>query len=259
MVVFIHPGKTIDDVFQVLRKWQVRNEYIRLAKYSGCYKDDDEIFYDLEELHDRDKDGRIIDTRENLIIGILNRITVFNKNIYVKAMLKAAPNNDIDFAKYIEQGKTVLVRIPQTIFPDPQIRDTLATYFISRIWLAVQLRQQENNRLSHLVIDEVHQIPTTANLIKDHITEFRRHRLGTLFTVHYLKQFKALLDAVKSAGASYMLLAGTEKENLRALEEEIKPFTIGEGLNLKPFHSLNIINFGNQYAKFISKLPLPLK
>jgi hypothetical protein len=71
MVTFIHSGKTINDVFQVLRKWQVRNEYIRLAKYSGCFQEDDEIFYDLEELHDRDKDGRIIGTRENLIIGII--------------------------------------------------------------------------------------------------------------------------------------------------------------------------------------------
>jgi hypothetical protein len=174
-------------------------------------------------------------------------------------MLKAPINNDIDFIKYIDEGKTVLVRIPQTVFPDVKIRDTLATYFIGRIWLAVQLRNQENNRLCHLIIDEVHQIPTAANFIKNHITEFRRHKLGTLFTVHYLKQFRALLDAVKSAGASYMLLAGTEKDNLKALEEEIKPFTVEEGLNLKPFHSLNIINYGNQYAKFISKLPNPLQ
>ncbi|TDT63446.1 hypothetical protein [Fonticella tunisiensis] len=259
MVVFIHPSKTIDAVFQTLRKWQVRNEYIRQAKYSGCFRDDDEIFYDLDELHERDKNGKIIGTRESLIIGILNRITALNKNIYVKAMLKAAPNNDIDFIKYIEEGKTVLVRIPQTVFPDVKIRDTLTTYFMSRIWLAVQLRKQKDNRLCHVIIDEVHQIPTCANFIKNHITEFRRHRLGTLFTVHYLKQFRSLMDAVKSVGTSYMLLAGTEKENLKALEEELKPFTIEEGLNLKSFYSLNIINYGNQYAKFISKLPPPIK
>lgn len=259
MVVFIHPGKTIDDVFQVLRKWQTRNEYTRLAKYSGCFAEDDEIFFDLDELHERDAKGKIVGTRESLIIGILNRITALNKNIYLKAMLKAAPSNDMDFIRYIDEGKTVLIHIPQTVFPDPQVRDTLATYFMGRIWLAVQLREQNNNRLCHLIIDEVHHIPTCASFIKEHITEFRRHRLGTLFTVHYLKQFRTLLDAVKSAGASYMLLAGTEKDNLRALEEEIKPFTVEEGLLLKPYHSLNIINYGNQYARFISKLPTPLR
>lgn len=258
MVVFIHPGKTINDVFQVLRRWQVRTEYIRNAKYSGCFSEDDEVLYDLEELHERDKDGKIIGTRENIIIGILNRIIVLNKNIYLKAMLKAPVNNAIDLERFIHEGKTVIIRIPQTVFVDPQVRDTLVTYIMSRIWLTAQLRDQHDNKLCNIVVDEVHQVPTAANFVKNHITEFRRHRLGTVFTVHYLRQFKTLLEAVKSAGASYMLLAGTEKDNLKALEDELLPFTIQEGLNLKPYHSLNIINYGNQYTKFISKLPAPL-
>ena len=259
MVVFIHPGKVINDVFQVLRRWEVRNEYIRIAKYSECITEDDEIIYDLQELHDRDSKGRVIGTRENLISGILDRITVLNKNIYIKTMLKAPISYEIDFTEYIDQGKTVLIKIPQTTFIDQQVRDTLATYFMSRIWLAVQLREQQNNRLCHVIIDEVHQIKTCAAFIKNHINEFRRHRLGTLFTVHYLKQFRTLLEAVKSSGASYMLLAGTEKDNVKMLDEEIKPFTLEDTLNLKKYHSLNIINYGNQYTRFISKLPKPLQ
>lgn len=258
MIVFIHPGRVISDAFQVLRRWEIRNEYIRLAKYSGCFNNDDEVIYDLLELHDRDSKGKIIGTKENLIGGIMDRIIALNKNIYVKHMLKASINYNVDLINYINQGKTILIRIPQTIFPSQQIRDTLATYFTCRLWLAVQLRKQINNRLCHLIIDEVHQIPTCANFIKNHITEFRRHQLGPFFTVHYLKQFRSLLDAVKSAGASYLFLAGTEKENLKMLEDEIKPFTIDDGLTLKPYHSLNVINYGNQYTKFISRLPKPL-
>jgi len=260
MIVFIHPDKTLNDVFRVLRRWEIRNEYIRLAKYSGCFDEDDEVLYDLQELHEKDSKGKIIGTRENLIGGILDRITVLKKNIYIKAMLAAPIDKGIDFIDYIDQGKNILIRIPQTVFPDPQVRDTLATYFLTRIWLAVQLRKQDkNNRLCHIVIDEVHQIPTCAAFIKNHITEFRRHRLGTVFTVHYLRQFRGLLEAVKSAGASYMLLSGTEKDNIKALEEEIKPFTLEEAMNLKQWHSLNIINYGNQYTQFISNMPKPLK
>ena len=70
MVTFIRPGATVNDLFEVLRKWQVRNEYIRYAKYdSNCFDKDDDIFYDLEELHERSNDGKIVGTRENLIIG----------------------------------------------------------------------------------------------------------------------------------------------------------------------------------------------
>jgi len=51
----------------------------------------------------------------------------------------------------------------------------------------------------------------------------------------------------------------TDGENLIAITEEIRPFTIEEGLQLRPVHSLKVINYGNQYARFISKMPMLLK
>ena len=83
MITFIRPGATINDVFLVLRRWDKRNESIRYAKYSGCFEKDDDIFYDIEELHERDKEGKIIGTRENLIIGILNRLVILQIRIHL--------------------------------------------------------------------------------------------------------------------------------------------------------------------------------
>lgn len=256
MITFIRPGATINDVFLVLRRWDKRNEAIRYAKYSKCFERDDDIFYDLEELHERDKEGKIIGTRENLIIGILNRIVILQKNPFIKAMLGAGINKEDNFTKWIEEGKSIFIHIPQTKFPNQNTRDILTTFFISRIWLAVQLRENnKDSRLCNLILDEVHQVPTTARFLSNHITEFRRHRLGLILSCHYLKQMRDLLTALKSSGASYVLIAGTEKENLEALKEEINPFTIEEGLSLKPHTSINIVNYGNQYAKFITSLP----
>lgn len=256
MVTFIRPRAKINDVFEVLRRWDKRNEAIRYGKYSKCFDEDDDIFFDLNELHQRDDKGKIVGTRENLIIGILNRIIILQKNPYLKAMLKADINLNEDFNKYIDQGKSVFILIPQYIFPNQIIRDILTTFFMSRIWLTVQLRENNKDaRLCNVIFDEVHQVPTTARFLSNHITEFRRHRLGLILTCHYLKQMKELLIALKSSGASYILIAGTEKENLEMLKEEIAPFTIEEGMTLKPHTSLNVINYGNQYAKFISSLP----
>ena len=256
MVTFIRPGATINDVFLVLRRWDKRNEAIRYAKYSGCFEKDDDIFYDLEELHERDKEGKIIGTRESLIIGILNRIVILQKNPFIKAMLGAHINKENNITKLIEEGKSIFIHIPQTKFPNQNTRDILTTFFISRIWLAVQLRENNKDaRLCNVIFDEVHQVPTTARFLSNHITEFRRHRLGLILSCHYLKQMKELLIALKSSGASYVLIAGTEKENLESLREEITPFTIEEGMKLKPHTSINVVNFGNQYAKFIASLP----
>lgn len=256
MITFIKPGATINDVFLVLRRWDKRNEAIRYAKYSGCFEKDDDIFYDLEELHERDKEGKIIGTRENLIIGILNRIVILQKNPFIKAMLGAEINKDDNLTKWIEEGKSIFIHIPQTKFPNQNTRDILTTFFISRIWLAVQLRENNKDaRLCNVIFDEVHQVPTTARFLSNHITEFRRHRLGLILSCHYLKQMRELLIALKSSGASYVLIAGTEKENIETLREEILPFTIEEGMKLKPHTSINVVNYGNQYAKFITSLP----
>lgn len=256
MITFIKQGATINDVFLVLRRWDKRNEAIRYAKYSGCFEKDDDIFYDLEELHERDKEGKIIGTRENLIIGILNRIVILQKNPFIKAMLGAEINKDDNLTKWIEEGKSIFIHIPQTKFPNQNTRDILTTFFISRIWLAVQLRENNKDaRLCNVIFDEVHQVPTTARFLSNHITEFRRHRLGLILSCHYLKQMRELLIALKSSGASYVLIAGTEKENLETLREEILPFTIEEGMKLKPHTSINVVNYGNQYAKFITSLP----
>jgi hypothetical protein len=257
MVVYIHPGKTLDDVFKCLKNWQIRNEYIRQAKYSGCFAEDDDIFYDLQDLHERDSDGKIIGTRDHLINGLINRISALNRDIYLKKMLKAEVNYNQNFANWMDEGKVVLIQIPESTFTNKAIKDTLVTYYMSRIWLAA-LQRKNYDKVCHVVTDEIHQVPTAAALVGNIITEARKFGVDFYFTIHYLKQFRQLHDAIRSAGCSYMLLAGTEKENIKALEEELKPFTIEEGLKQKPFHSLNIINYGNQYAKFISKLPTPI-
>lgn len=256
MVTFIRPGAKINDVFTILRRWDKRNEAIRYAKYSGCFEKDDDIFFDLEELHERDKEGKIIGTREHLISGIINRIILLQKNPYLKRMLNTDIDMNEDLSQYIEEGKSIFILIPQTKFPNQSIRDILTTFYISRLWLTVQLRENNKEaRLCNVFFDEVHQVPTTARFLSNHITEFRRHRLGLTLSCHFLKQLKDLFNSLKSSGASYVFIAGTEKENLECMKQEIEPFSVEEGLNLKPYTSLNLVNYGNQYAKFITRLP----
>jgi len=255
MVVFIHPDKTLNDVFQVLRNWRARLEYINMAE--GVIDKHDEIIVNLETLNDRDKANRINGTRDDLIIGIINRISNMLRDIYVKRMLSAEINYQQNFSRWMDEGKTILIQIPESTFPSKAIKDMLVTYYMSRIWLAA-LQRKNHDRVCHVVTDEIYQVPTAAALVSGVITEARKFGIDFYFTIHYLKQFRGLHDAVRSAGCSYMLLAGTEKENLKALSEELEPFTMADGLSLKPFHSLNLINYGNQYTKFISQLPRPI-
>lgn len=256
-VVFIHKGAKVYDVIDVLTNWKARNEYIRKAKYSGIFADDDIEIVDLDSLHDRNKEGKIIGTKESKIEGIMDRINILIKDIYLKTMAKTNINCNHNFCKWMDDGKVILIQMPENVFTNKQVKDTIVTYFMSRIWLAT-LQRKNTDKIVHIITNEIHQVPTAAKLVANIITEPRKFGVDFYFTVHYLRQLKALQSAIQSAGVSYMLLAGTEKDNLFSLQQEISPFTVEEGLKLKRFHSLNIISYGNQYAKFISKLPKPI-
>lgn len=255
-IVFIHPGEIVDNVFKILEDWEVRNEYIRKSK--GVYKYNDRVLNTLRELNEKDEDGRVIGTRTHLILGIINRISTLLENPILERMLQSPVDNH-DFTKYMNDGRAVFILMPQKVFKGPATKDVIVTYFMTRIYLAALERSEiDKPKIAHIITDEVHQVPTAASFISNHITEFRKFGIAPYFTVHYMKQFRTLLDAVKSTGVSYMLIAGTEKDNLQMLAEELHPFTVNDGLSLKPFHSLNIISYGNQYAKFISLLPKPI-
>ena len=253
-VVFIHEGEKLDNVFRVLEDWQVRQEYIRKSK--GVYDYNDRAIGTLRELNELGDGGKIIGTRHSLVQGILNRVDVLLDDPKLERMLTADVDDSHNFTQYMNEGKAIYVKMPQKTFRDATTKDILVTYFLTRIWSSALERSEiDKPNICHIITDEVHQVPTAANFMKNHITEFRKFGLAPLFTIHYLKQFKTLLDAVKSSGASYMLLNGLEKENLLVLKEEIQPFTIDEAMSLNEWESLNVIRHNNKYSKFVTKLP----
>ena len=255
MVTFIKPKTTINDAFEVLRNWQKRNEALRYARYSGLFEEDDDVIFNLEELHKRNDKGKIIGTRDDLIVGIINRINRLKEDPVIKAMLKKEYDESDDLDEYIQSGKSIFVKIPQNKFPDDDTRDMLAVFYFSRLWLTVQIRNEnKDSKLCHIILDEIKALPTLAMFMEKHITEFRRHRLALTISAHGLAQFGKLLKQLKDSGSNFIILPPTEKNNIELLKEEILPFTVEEALQLKPHHGLCVINYGNRYSKFIGKM-----
>lgn len=266
VITFIKPQSTLQDVFDVLRKPTSRDKAIAYAMNSGCFEADDDVFTNLTQLdktmiqkHKVDgiehTEERIINN-DSLIVGICNRITQLEKVPYIRKMLAQRPSEKDDFLKCIEEGKTIVVSVPQYHFKSKKIRDMIATYYFSRIWLAVQTRRDnENATPCHILMDEVYTIKGTMKLIETNISEFRRHRLGLFVSCHFLKQFGHVLESIKSVGTSFILLSGTEKSNYEMLKEELQPFELDDLLNLKQYHGLVLQKYEDGYVKYIAKIP----
>ena len=84
----------------------------------------------------------------------------------------------------------------------------------------------------------------------------RKYRLKPVFATQSLLQLEHILDDLKGAGFSYMLLAGSDKINYKLLSEELKPYEVDDLLSLQKFHSLNLVpNANGVLTPFITKLP----
>ena len=210
----------------------------------------------LRGLDEITRSGEVI-TKETKIEGIIDRVNVLMRNVYLENMLT---NNDAgNFVEWMNEGKTVLIKMPQSEFKNSWVKDTLATYYLSRIWLATLIRgRQAKPKVCHVITDEIHQLDNAAQVIAEHITESRKFGVSYLFSCQYLRQFRELLEGVQGAGANYMLLAGTEKSNFVALEEECGEFELEELLRMDEYHSFNVVQTPTGLQRFISKLPKPI-
>lgn len=262
MAVFIKPKATINDVFNVLTNWKIRNEFIRYAKYSKLFDETDDIFVHLNELHKRNSkdgkesdEGKIVGNRDDLIAGIVNRIATLRQNPRIKQMLNKPYDENDNLDKYIQQGISVFIKVPQYHFPDNATRDMICTFYFSRLWLTAQLRKEnKDSKICHVIIDEIKSLPTLSSFMEGHITEFRRNRIAMTIAVHGLQQFGKLLQQLLDAGSSFIILSPCEKKNIQALKEEILPFELEDAMTLRPHHALCVINYGNQYWRGIVKL-----
>ena len=256
-IVFVKPNSTIGDVFDVLLRHDKRLKAVEYAK--NIYDKDSNLFYELDSINEYDKNGKKITGTKmtnRSLEGVLSRFTQLTKVPFLEAMLKAKIDTEQDFNKWIQEGKSVFIMIPQNLFPNPKTRDIITTYFITRIWLAAQIREDNSNaRLCNLIFDEVHQMPNTASFIAQHVNEFRRHRLGLTISCHYLAQFRKLEEAMLSKRTNYLIIQGTQKDNIKKLAEEIAPFTLEDLAKLKQHEAICSINYPSGRYNFIGSLP----
>jgi hypothetical protein len=111
----------------------------------------------------------------------------------------------------------------------------------------------------HILADEIHKFPLVTKLLTSWIRESAKYRANFVISAHSLIDLKNLLPIFNASGANYLLFKSSS-QNYKMLEKEIFPFEVDELMELKPFHTLNVVNYHNgDYARFITKLPPPVE
>lgn len=252
-VVFINNKTKLKDVLDVLEYKDIRHKFIDRAIKEGVYQATDRIIMSLLELDD-DKGSKKID-------GILTRFSVITENSMMEDMLESGVENDINFVDVMDKQKPVVITMPQSKFTSKLSKDVIVTYFMCRIRLAMSVRKNKN-KITHIIIDEVHQVPNSMKLLNDTIAEPRKFGLSYLLAAHHLGQLPdALKESILSVGCQFMLLKGV---TIKAFDE-IKHL-IGDEFEFEDignmeydYGSLNVFVIKGKSYSFITKLPEPLK
>ena len=261
LVVFISNG-SIKDVFDVLQDHTVRNKFIGKVPNQQI-ENMNEYINSLKSLDEYDKDGELVGSKINLIIGIIDRLNKLKANTYMELMLKKDTKDNFDLSEEIQKNQLICLKMPEDMFGTDAERDVYTTYWISKLWLALQMRGRKiKDRSKHtkvnLVIDEIYQVNNTEKFLTEKLSRLAKFSVKPIISCHYINQLKYMRSELRSANASYMLISGCDKNNYNEFKEELYPYEVNDLLNLKRYHSLNLIKHQNGYGKFITKLPQPV-
>lgn len=262
LVVFISGG-SIRDVFEVLQDVEARHTFIRSVPESQ-YENMKEYIGFLHEIDDYDSKGNLVGTKISSILGIIDRLNKLKSNTYMEMMLKKDPKNNINLVEEMQKSQLICIKMPEYMFTTDNEKDVYTTYWITKIWMALQMRKKlyegrrDEMKKVNLVVDELYQVKNTESVLTGILSRLPKFNIKPILSCHYLNQIKQLRPELRSASASYMLIAGCDKANFTELQEELKPFVLEDLMSLKRFHSLNLIKTKDGYAKFITKLPVPV-
>lgn len=252
---------SFQDTIDCLEDYDIRMESIfNISDELKPFLEDD--IKNIKKLNLKDSNGKDTgQTNEGKIDRILDRVSIMKESMRTKIMFSRSAKDNVDFEKAFNEGKIILIKMKQNLFGSESVRNFLSLFFTTKVWSACVNRESKVDNYKklkrvHLVIDEVFQVQKTLEMLEDKLPQVRKFRLKPVFSAHNLSQIEVINDAIKSAGFSYMFLAGTDKCNFKLFEEELKPFEVEDLLNLERFYSLNLITADNgRLMPFVTRLP----
>lgn len=274
-VVYLNQDASIGDVISCLDNHKKRHYYIDKIKElldqvdQEIIQDDIEALINLDEIEDiKEKQGNksvvvgqeIVGTRISKIEGILDRVNLLKENRTLKVMFNMSSANNIDFVKAMDEGKTILIKMPEDKFYSKMVKNIIGTFFTSKIVLCAKIRGSKADQPSRVNVfyDEIDQAPTCELVLNESITQLRKFAIKICIATHSKQKLNSMFaDNLIQAGASIMLLKGVNETQWKEFKSmlEHEGFAMEDLLNLKEYHSMNIIYYEKGRACFITKLP----
>lgn len=266
-VIFATGETSLKEVIECLEDCEKRFIYInKLSKEEKEYLIDEiKALLDLNEYSKPTKtnsDIEIIGTKLDRIEGILDRVSLLKEDFSLKHMFNKGGKKNINFVKELENGKIIIVKMPQDSFKK-HAKNVITTFLLSKVWIATEIRGKWNNKpkKTHVSIDEIFQSKTAMRMLANDevLPQTRKFGCKFILSCQYTEQINILMDTLIGAGASFMLMRGTSEKDFKLFENKLENFEYEDLRDMDKYNSLNLIYYSGGYSSFISKLPPPIK
>lgn len=265
-VVFVQKCNSIKNVIECLEDHTKRVEYIKNLEddIKQYLEDDIKSLNELNEYSKPTKDNSVVEiigTKESKIEHILDRVAILREDFKLKYMYNKNLDNNINLVKAMDDGKVVLIKIKQSEFQGKVAKNVLVTYWLTKVWLASQLRgaKSEKPLRCNLIIDEIWQAPTSLNLLEYILPQSRKFGCKFILSTQYTEQLDRIFSTLDASGASYMMFKGCLEKDFNYFKNKIDNFEYEDLKEMPQWHSMNLIYYSKGYSSFISHLPNPIK
>lgn len=254
VVFYLKENASFKDVIDTLTNPRKRESLINQLSENAQSILVDELD-DLRDLTKTTKSG--VENYDSKIDGIIDRVSWLKTNMYTKIAYSKDSSNNIDFVNAINQGKVILIKIPEKQFNSRVIRNVIATFYLSKVWLAKQLGATEIK--TELFVNEIHQSYNCQLLMENILVESRKFNLVPTLAMHYLTQCTSKCkNAILASGSSFLLISGCDVKAFNELRTHFEKDGYDETdlVELERYNALCLIkNEDTNYSSFVAKLP----
>ena len=265
MICYVLGHNTLRDVINCLENPKVRERYMNeLGVLSIHLGDEIDTLHSLNEYTKptkKEPEPQLIGNKDSKIEYILDRICLLSEDFKLKYMFNKSPNNNINFVDIMNQGKILLIKMKESEYPTKQHKNILTTFFMSKIWLACQLRGsiQDKPLRTNIICDELFQAPTALNMLTYVLPQSRKFGCKLILSSQYLSQLKGLHTVLEACGASVMLMKGVSELDWKFYSSKIEGFEYDDLVNMPAYHSINLIyTHTGKFYNFLTQLPKPV-
>lgn len=265
-VVFVQGYNSVKNVVECLEDFRKRKIYINSLSLDLKNNLEDELntLCELDEWSKGNKkesiDPEVVGTNSSKIEHILDRIGMLREDFKLKYMYNKPLKDNINLVNCMEEGKVVLIKMREADFPTKMQKNLLVTYFITKIWLASQLRGMLSDKIlrCNILCDEIFQAPTSMDILEYILPQSRKFACKFIFSTQYIKQLDKIFDTLEASGSSFMMLTGSTEDDFNHFKSKLDNFEYEDLRDMEKFSSLNLIKYSKGYSSFITKLPKPI-